>query len=155
MQLNVVDETELQREAAKQVQRQLDKFQSLAELDTPRQPNGFDCGVCTCINMEVLARTGDVLRLDFGSQQEELDKARHLIKEALTTRELPAFGADLQARPTLSFKQQKPSVGLASNFDAVAYLTQTDSGVPFENTKNSKPMTPTMTPTVRTRNQVC
>ena len=87
------------------VQQELAKFKSLVELDTPRQPNGYDCGVCVCINMEILTRMGDALQLDFGSQQEDLDKARHLIKEAITTRVLPSFGADLHTRPTLSFKQ--------------------------------------------------
>jgi len=67
-QLPAVNETGQRMELAVLVQQELAKFKSLVELDTPRQPNGYDCGVCVCINMEILTRMGDALQLDFGSQ---------------------------------------------------------------------------------------
>ena len=53
--------------------------------NTPLQEpeNTYDCGVCTCINSEILARTGQVKALSYGSSNDKLAKMRSYIKEEL------------------------------------------------------------------------
>ena len=70
---------------AQWVQERADKFKGLLYPIVPQQPKGneIDCGVCVCINMEILSRTGNFRKLAIGAKQAELDTARKLIRDAL------------------------------------------------------------------------
>ena len=37
--------------------------------DVPQQQNGYDCGLCTCVNMELLSRTGVLSQYQMDDRQ--------------------------------------------------------------------------------------
>ena len=66
------------------------EWQVIVSSTTPRQSNGSDCGLCTCINADILSRTGRVEDLrytvdnDFAANQSKRIGVELLFGQLLT-----------------------------------------------------------------------
>ena len=79
------------KEALDYGKRKMKDFDVLRIVKPPKQPNIYDCGVCLCLNLELLSRVDNVSKLNYRSYKSDassMNTERTKIREEIDKKQL-------------------------------------------------------------------